>query len=95
MDESFKVYINAIGVADTDYFISCMTAIPPIANTLNNIFLSKDLHGKFDSTNYQGHSSHDAFVKHFRFSTRNSYGIIDFPAIMNEWMPIKYASSYK
>ena len=49
---------------DTDYVMSCMTAIPPIVNTLNHIFLSKDLQGKFDSADYQGHINHDAFGKH-------------------------------
>ena len=83
LNESFKVCNNAIGMADIEYVMSCMTAIPPILNTLNHVFPSKYLHGKCDSTEYQGHSNHDAFVKYFRSFTRNSYGFIELPDIMN------------
>ena len=82
-------------MADTYYVMSCMTTIPPITNKLNHICLSKYLYGKFDSTEYQGQINHDAFVKNFSSFNANSYGLIEFPAIMDERKKSMYAASYK
>ena len=49
-----KQIIHAIDMHDSEYFMTCTTAISYISNTLKKLLLQYDLHSSYNQTKYNG-----------------------------------------
>ena len=60
-----KPIIHAMGMHDSDYVMTCTTAITSISNKLKKLLLHYDLHSSYNRTKYIGEEE----ILHNIFST--------------------------
>ena len=75
------------------YVMTCTTAIPSVANTLNKLLLQYDLHPSYNQTEYIGEEKiiHNIFITYVE--TLLNY--INHPALVQEWKLNIDAPSYE
>ena len=68
---------------DSDYVMTCTTAIVSISNTLKKLLLQYDLHSSYNQTKYIGEEE----IIHNIFSTyvEPLLNYINHPALVQEW----------